>query len=90
MEVVSGTSVLEETAAADLQDKSEPRSSFARHCTQFCSPCDLLGVEEKFTLKKSTSGIILIKESSRPPAVLVNDNSKVRLLANHTEKREQL
>ena len=89
MEVVSEPSVLSETAAARLQDDLSSRRSFASHHTLIYSPCDLLCLDEKCTLNKSASGIVLIKERSRPPTVTVNDNSKVRLLTNHTERRER-
>ena len=89
MEVVNEPSVLAETAAAHLQDNLLSRKSFASHRTLIYSPCDLLCLDEKCTLNKSTSGIVLRKERSQPPTVLVNDNSKVRLLTNHTEKRER-
>ena len=77
VEVVSEPSVLEGTAAANLQDGLSYRRIFERHRTKIYSPCDLLCLDEKCTLNKSISGIVLIKERSRPPTVLVNDNSKV-------------
>ena len=89
MEVVIETSVLEQTAAAHLQDDLSSRRSFASHHTLIHSTCDLLYLHEKCNRNKSTSGIVLRKEKSRPPMVLVNDNSKVRLLTNHTERRER-
>ena len=88
MEVVSDTSVLEETAAAQLQDNLSYRKSFASNRNIIYSPYDLLCLDENCNLNKSTSGIVLRKERSRLPTVLVNDNSKVRLLKNRTECRE--
>ena len=84
MEVVSAPSVLEETALEHLQDNLSSRRRFASHRTIIYSPYDLLCLDEKCTLNKSTSGIVLRKEKSRPQKVLVNDNGKVRLLTNHT------
>ena len=89
MEVAIEPSVLAETAVAHLQDDLSSRRSFASHHTIIYSPCDLLCLDEKCTLNKSTSGIVLRKERSQPPTVLVNDDSKVRLLTNHTERRKQ-
>ena len=89
MEVVSEPSVLEETAAAHLQDYLSSRRIFASHCTLIYSPCDLLCLDENFTMNKSTLGIVLIKEISQPSTVLVNDNSKRQLFTNHTERHEQ-
>ena len=89
MEVVSEPSVLAETTAAHLQDDLSYRRIFASHCTRIYSPCDLLCLDEKCTINNITSGIVLRKERSRTPTVLVNDNGKVRLLTNHTERREQ-
>ena len=89
MEVVSEPSVFAETAAAHLQDGLSSRRSFTSHRTLTYSPCDLLCLDEKCTLNKSTSGICLRKERSRPPTVLVNDNRIVRLLADHTERSER-
>ena len=77
MEVVSETSVLEKTAAAHLQDNLLSRRRFASHRTIIYSPCEPLCLNEKCTLNKSTSGIVLRKERSRLPTVLVNDNIKV-------------
>ena len=89
MEVVSEPYILAETEAAHPQDDLSSRRIFASHRTLIYSPCDLLCLDEKFTLKKSSSGIVLRKGRSQPPTVLVNDNSKVRLLTNHTEKCER-
>ena len=89
MEIVSDPSVLAETAAAQLQDDLSSRRSFARNHTIIYSPCELLYLDEKCTLNKITSGIVLRKERSRPLTVVVNDNSKVRLLMNQTERHEQ-
>ena len=84
MEVVSEHSIMEETAAAQLQDGLPYRSRFASHCTIIYSPSNFLYLDEKSTLNKRTSGIVFRKERSQPPTKLVNDNSKVRLLTNHT------
>ena len=89
MEVVSESSILAENAASYLQDDLSTRRSFAIHHNLIYSPCDLLCLDEKCILNKSPSGIILRKERSQPPTVLVNDNSKVRLLTNHTERNER-
>ena len=89
MEVVNEPSVLAETAVAHLQDNLSYRRSFASQRTLTYSPCDILCLYEKRTLNKSTSGIVLRKERSRPPMVLVNDNSKVRLLTNRRERHER-
>ena len=89
MEVVSETSVLAETEAAHLQDDLLSKRSFASYRTLIYSPCDLLCLYEKCTLDKITSGIVLRKERSRPPTLLVNDNIKVWLFTNHTERRER-
>ena len=75
MEVVSETSVLAETAAAHLQDALSSRRMFASHFTLIYSPCDLLFLDEEFTMNKRTRGIVLRKERSQPPTVLVNDNN---------------
>ena len=83
------TSDWAETAAAHLQDDLSSRRSFVSHRTIIYSPCDLLCLDEKCTLNKSTSGIVLRKESSITPTVIVNDSSKFRILTNHTERREQ-
>ena len=64
MEVVIEPLVLAETAAAHLQDDLSSRRSFASHRTQIYLPCDLLCLDEKCTMNNSTSGIVLIKESS--------------------------
>ena len=81
MEVVSEPSVLAETAAAHLQDDLSSRRSFASHITLIYSPCDLLCLDEKCILNKSTSGIVLRKERPQPPTVPVNDNIRVQLIA---------
>ena len=88
MELVSEPSFLAETAAEKLQDDLSSRRSFASPRTLIYSPYDHLCVDAKCTMNKSTPGIVLRKERSRPPTVLVNDNSKFRLLTNHTERRE--
>ena len=90
VEVVSEPSVLAETAAAHLQDDLSSRRRFASNLTIIYSPCDLLCLDEKCSLNKITSRIVLRKERSQTPTVLVNDNSKVQLFKNHTERREQL
>ena len=77
MEVVSDTSVLVETVLANYQYDLSSRRSFAIHRTLIYSPGNLLCLDEKSTMNKSTSGIVLRKEISRPLTVLVNDNSKV-------------
>ena len=64
MEVVSDPSILTETVAAYLQDYLSSRRSFASHRTLIYSPSNLLCLDEKFTLNKSTSGIGLRKERS--------------------------
>ena len=46
-------------------------------------------MDEECTLNKNTSGIVLRKERSRTPTVLVNNNSKVCLLTNRTGRREK-
>ena len=56
MEVVSEPSDLEGTAAAHLQYYLSSRRIFSRHCTQIYSPSDVLYLDEKCTLNKSTSG----------------------------------
>ena len=89
MELVSEPSFFAETAASHLQDDLSYRRRISIHCTLIHSPCDLLCLDEKCTLNKSTPGIVLRKESSWPPTVLVNDNIKVQLLTNHIERREQ-
>ena len=88
MEILSEPSVLAETAAAHLQDELSSRRNFASHRTIIYSPRDFLCLDESFTLNKSTSDFFQRKERSRPPTVLVNDNSKVQLLTNHTEQPE--
>ena len=55
VELVSDPSVLPGTAAANLQDYLSYRRSFERHHTQIYSPRDLLCLDEKCTLNKSTS-----------------------------------
>ena len=65
VEVVSEPSVLVGTAAAHLQDDLSSRRSFARHRTLIYSPCDLLCLDEKCTLNKSTSGIVLRRTISQ-------------------------
>ena len=77
MEVLSEPSILTETAASHLTDDSSSRRSFAINRTLIYLLCNLFCLDEKCTLNKSTSGIVLRKESSRPPTVLVDDNSKV-------------
>ena len=61
LEVVSETLVLAGTAAAQLRDDLSSRRSFSRHQNQIYSPCDLLCLDEKCTLNKSTSGIFIKK-----------------------------
>ena len=61
MEVVSDPSVLAGTAAAHLQDDLSSRRIFASHLNQIYLPYDLLCLDEKCTLNKSTSGVILSK-----------------------------
>ena len=75
MKVVSYTSVLSETVAAHLQYDLSSRRSFASHHTLIYSPYDLLFLDEKCNRNKSISEIVLIKERSRPPMALENDNS---------------
>ena len=58
VEVVSEPSVLSGTAAAHLQDDLSSRRSFSHHHNQIYSPRDLLCLDEKCTLSKSTSGKI--------------------------------
>ena len=89
MEALGEPSVLEETIAAHLQDDLSYRKSCAIHRNIIYSPCDLLCLDEKCTLNKSTSGIVLRKERYQPPTLLVNDNIKVQLLTNHTESHER-
>ena len=83
MEVVSETSVLEETATAHLQDDLSSIRSFSIHRSLIYSSRDLLCLYEKCSLNKITSGIFLRIERSRPPTVIVHDNSKVQLLMNN-------
>ena len=64
MEVVSEPSILAEAAEAQLQDDLSSRRIFANYRTQIYSPCDLLCLDDNFTLNKSTSGIVLRKERS--------------------------
>ena len=61
MEVVSEPSVLAEIEAAHLQDDLSHRRGFASNNTIIHSPCDLLCLDEKCTLNKSTSGIVIRK-----------------------------
>ena len=61
VEVVSENSVLAGTAESHLQDDLSYRRSFACHRTQIYSPYYPLYLDEKYTLNKSTSGIILRK-----------------------------
>ena len=75
MEVVSKSSVLAENAAAHIQDNLSFRRSFSSHCTIIYSPYDLICLDEKGTLNKSTSGIVLREKMSLPPMVIVNYNS---------------
>ena len=62
MEVVSEPLVLEETAAAHIQDDLLYRRSSASHRSLVYSPCDLLCLDGKCTLNNSTPGIVLRKE----------------------------
>ena len=64
VEVVSEPSFLAGTAAAHLQDNLTSRRIFASYCTQIYSLCDLLCLDEKCTVNKSTSGILLREEIS--------------------------
>ena len=80
MEVVSEPSILEETAGSHLQDYLSSSRSLASHFTLTYSRYDLLCLDEKCTMNKNKLGIFLIKESSRPPTVLVNDIRKVELM----------
>ena len=89
MEVANEPSVLSETAEAHLKDDLSSIRSFASNCTLIYSPCDLVCLDEKCTLNKIKSWIVLRKERYLPPTLLVNDNSKVRLLTNHTERHAQ-
>ena len=89
MEVAIEPSVLEETAAAHIQDYLSSRRIFASHCTQIYSSCELLFLDKNCTLNNITSRIVSIKERSRTPTVLGSDNSKVQLLTNHTERRKR-
>ena len=77
MEVLSEPSVLEETVAAHIQDDLSSIRGFAIHQDLIYSPFDLLYLDEKCTFNKITSGIVIRKERSRPPMLLVNDDSKV-------------
>ena len=67
VEVVIEPSVLAETSAAHLQYDLSSRRSFEIHRTRIYSPCELLCLDEKCTLNKSTPGIVLRKERYRPP-----------------------
>ena len=58
MEVVSEPSVLAGTAAAHLQDDLSFIRSFVRHLNKIYSSRDLLCLDEKCTLNKSTSGTV--------------------------------
>ena len=90
MEVVIDPSVLIETVAAHPQDYLSSRRSFASHRTLIYSPYDLLCLDEKCNLNKSTSGIFFRKERSQPRMVLVIDNSQVLSLTNFTDRCEQI
>ena len=70
------------------KDDLSSRSRFASHHNLTYSLCDLLCLDEKCAMNKIKPGIVLRKKRSRPPTVIVNDNSKVQLLTNHTERRE--
>ena len=56
LEVVSEPSVLAGTAATHLQYDLSYGRSFACHHNQIYSPRDLLFLDEKYTLNKSTLG----------------------------------